>query len=73
MKTLKLKQDQVWNLGDNFARIVRLERLEVQYKLQKALSVRDGEHVTCSKKEFCKLIKHAILLTPEEVKTLVQA
>jgi len=51
-------------------RIVRLERLEVQYKSLKSLSSRDGQHHTVTKKEFCRLIKTAILITPEEIKKM---
>ncbi len=65
---MKLQQDQVWKQGDEFLRIVRLERLTVEYKQMKDLVIREGEHFQVSKKEFCRLIKTATLLTPEEIR-----
>lgn len=68
MPTIKLQQNQVWKKGDEFFRIVHLERLEVKYKTLKNLLERDGTHHHVTKKEFCKLIKGATLLTAEEIK-----
>ena len=62
---LKLQQGQVWNQGDEFIRIVRLARLEVGYKVMKNLKTGEGTHHHASKKDFCRLIKSAILLTPK--------
>jgi len=64
---LKLRQGQIWNLGDQFIRIVHLERLEVQYKTFKNLGNPKGEHHHTSKKEFCRLLKDAILMTATSV------
>ncbi len=61
---LKLQQGQVWNHGDEFIRIVRLARLEVGYKVMKNLKTGEGTHHHASKKDFCRLIKSAILLEP---------
>lgn len=66
---MKLQQDQVWKQGDAFLRIVRLERLAVEYKQMKNLVTREGKHFQVSKKEFCRLIKTATLLSPEEIRT----
>jgi hypothetical protein len=66
--TIKLQQNQVWKKGDAFLRIVHLERLEVKYKALKNLLEREGTHHHVTKKEFCKLIKGASLLTAEEIK-----
>ncbi len=63
---MKLRQNQVWHLGGEFLRIVTLERLEVRYKTMKNLVTGEGKHVTATKKEFCRLIKGARLLMPEE-------
>jgi hypothetical protein len=63
---MKLRQNQIWHLGGEFVRIVALDRLEVQYKTMKNLATGEGKHVTATKKEFCRLIKGAKLLTPEE-------
>jgi hypothetical protein len=66
LHAMKLRQNQVWHLGGEFVRIVALERLAVQYKAMKNLATGEGKHVTATKKEFCRLIKGARLLTPEE-------
>jgi hypothetical protein len=62
--SLKLKQGQVWQRGEEYIRIVRLERLEVEYKSLMKLHSKDGTHHHTSKKEFCRLIKKATLLAP---------
>jgi hypothetical protein len=59
---MKLCQGQVWKQGQEFIRIVRLERLEVEYKSMPDLVSKQGSlHVT-SKKDFCRLLKGAKLL-----------
>jgi len=61
---MKLAQAQVWKKEKEFIRIVRLERLEVEYKSMTSLAGKDGaKHVT-SKKDFCRLLKGAHLLAP---------
>jgi len=62
---LKLRQGQVWQHGDEFIRIVQLERLEVGYKVLKNLKSAAGEHRHTSKKDFCRLLKSATLLEPK--------
>ena len=60
---MKLCQGQVWKQGAEFIRIVRLERLEVAYKSHATLTGKGGtKHVT-SKKDFCRLLKGAHLLS----------
>ena len=59
---MKLQQGQVWKRGEEYLRIVRLERLEVEYKSLTDLASRDGTHHRTSKKEFCRLLKTATLL-----------
>ena len=61
----KLQQGQVWKHGDQFIRIVHLERLQVGYKVLKDLRSDAGTHHRTSKKEFCRLLKSATLLMPE--------
>lgn len=70
LPAMKLRQNQVWHLGGEFLRIVALERLEVSYKTMKNLATGEGKHVTATKKEFCRLIKNATLLTPEDESAL---
>ena len=67
---MKLKQNQVWKRGEDYLRIVQLERLEVRYKAITNLLTGRGEHHHVSKKEFCRLIKDATLLTPAEVRAI---
>jgi hypothetical protein len=63
---MKLCQGQLWKQGGEFIRIVRLERLEVEYKSMTNPAGKDAtKHVT-SKKDFCRLLKQARLLTPEK-------
>lgn len=61
---MKLQQDQIWKHAGGYIRIVRLERLKVQFKAMKDVTSKDGTHHQVSKKEFCRLLKGAILLTP---------
>ena len=59
---MKLQQAQVWKQGDQFIRIVHLERLEVEYKATKSLGAKEGTHCRVTKKAFCRLLKGATLL-----------
>ena len=65
--TMKLKQGQVWKCDEQFVRIVHLERLEVGYKSSTNLRFTDGTHQHTSKKDFCRLLKGATLMTAEGV------
>ncbi|MEP6663752.1 MAG: hypothetical protein ABJC04_08820 [Verrucomicrobiota bacterium] len=64
---MKLCQAQTWKMGESYLRITRLERLAVEYKTMSDLVSRQGTSQRVSKKEFCRLIKNAILLNPKEV------
>jgi hypothetical protein len=60
---MKLCQGHVWKKDKEYIRIVRLERLEVEYKSMPNLGNKEGtKHVT-SKKDFCRLLKGAHLLS----------
>ena len=66
---MKLRQNQVWKTGGEFLRIVVLERLEVRYKVMADLASGEGKHHSVTKKEFCRLIKGATLITaPEDIR-----
>ncbi len=67
---MKLAQNQVYRQGETFLRIVQLERLEVQFKVVRNLLTGEGEHHRVSKKEFCRMVKGAPLLTQEEVREI---
>ena len=53
--------------GGEYLRIVRLERLEVEYKSLIDSASLDGTHHTVRKKEFCRLLKNATLLTQQKI------
>ena len=59
---MKLAQNQLWREEDKFYRIVRLQRLSVDYKELDPLDPDKGAHLSVSKKEFCRLIKGAVLV-----------
>lgn len=63
---MKLQQGQVWKKGGIYFRIVHLERLEVEYKMISDLVTKIGTHYHTSKKDFCRLLKGATLLTDLE-------
>lgn len=65
---IKLRQAQIWQRGGEFLRIVRLERLEVEYKTSTSLDAKKGTHHKVSKKEFCRLLKGATLVAPQQVR-----
>ena len=67
---MKLAQNQVWRCGEEYLRIVELDRREVRYKAITNLLSGQGEHRHVSKKEFCRQIKDATLLTPAEVRAI---
>ena len=62
---LHLRQGQIWKHGDEFIRIVHLERLEVRYKTLKKIDAREGTHHHTRKKDFCRLLKGCTLITPK--------
>ncbi|MDA1277482.1 MAG: hypothetical protein O2960_26065 [Verrucomicrobia bacterium] len=62
---MKLQQSQVWKRGDIYVRIVRLERLSVDYKATDSPHSRIGTHHHVTKKEFCRLLKDATLCEAE--------
>ena len=60
---MKLQQGQIWKKDDEFIRLVHLERLSVEYKVMKGLDSKLGTHLKATKKDFCRLIKGALLYT----------
>jgi hypothetical protein len=59
---VKLKQAQIWQVAGGYLRIVRLERLAVEYKSMPKLTGNEGTHHHATKKEFCRLLKGATLV-----------
>ena len=64
---MKLCQGQIWKQGGEYIRIVRLERLEVEYKSQTSLADKSGAKIVTSKKDFCRLLKGAHQLQPAKI------
>ena len=64
---MKLCQGQVWKQDGQYIRIVRLERLEVEYKSMNSLTTKEGTVQVTSKKDFCRLLKGAHQLQPAKV------
>jgi len=64
---MKLCQGQVWKQGKEYIRIVRLERLEVEYKSLAHLASREGTRHVTSKKDFCRLLQQARLLKDDPI------
>jgi len=64
---MKLCQGQTWKLDQQYIRVAHLERLAVEYKIINDLSTKAGTRQRVTKKEFCRLIKNAKLLTAQEV------
>ncbi len=60
---MRLQQNQIWKSGDAYLRIVRLERLQVEYKSLTDPASREGTHHTVTKKAFCRMLKGAALVT----------
>ena len=63
---MKLCQGQIWKSGKEYIRIVKLERLTVEYKSLPNLGNKEGTLHSTSKKDFCRLLKQARLLAPEK-------
>ena len=64
MPRMKLCQGQVWKKGGEYIRLVRLERLEVEYKSMTSLAGKESTRQVTSKKDFCRLLKGAHQLRP---------
>ena len=56
---MKLRQGEVWQREGEFLRVIRVERLAVEYKAMKSLAAKTGTLHKVTKKEFCRLLKSA--------------
>lgn len=59
-----MRQGEVWQREGEFLRVIRVERLAVEYKAMKSLAAKTGTLHKVTKKEFCRLLKTAELLPP---------
>lgn len=64
---MKLEQGQIWKKGDDYFRIVEWARLSIEYKAMKDPVSKQGTLHRVTKKEFCRLLKDAVLLKPEDL------
>jgi hypothetical protein len=62
---MKLQQGQIWKKGEEYFRIVEWARLSIKYKVMTDPISAAGTMHQLSKKEFCRLIKNAELLSEE--------
>jgi hypothetical protein len=67
---MTLQQNQLWQKNDQFFRIVNLERMAVDFKTLTSAESKEGPHQRLPKKEFCRLLKSAKLLSPAPPKEL---
>jgi hypothetical protein len=61
---MRLYQDEVYQKGEKWIRIVRLDRYEVEFKTMTGDPKGPGEVTTMVKKEFCRLLKGMTLVPP---------
>jgi hypothetical protein len=61
---MRIYQDEIYQKGAKFIRIVKLDRYEVEYKTMTGDPKGEGVVTVASKKEFCRLLKGMILLAP---------
>lgn len=61
---MKLFEGQLWKKGDVYYRILHREHLGVIYKSMKNPVTKEGTEHQATKKEFCRMLKGAELLTP---------
>jgi hypothetical protein len=67
MEYMKLEQGQIWQRGEDYYRIVEWARLSIEYKAMKDPASKQGTLHKATKKEFCRLLKGAVLLKPEDL------
>jgi hypothetical protein len=67
MEPMKLEQGQIYKQGEDYLRIVEWARLSIEYKVMKDPVSKQGTLHKTTKKEFCRLLKGAVLLKPEDL------
>ncbi len=61
---MRIYQDEIYQKGEKFIRIVRLDRYEVEFKTMLGDPKGEGTVATLVKKEFCRLLKGMVLMPP---------
>lgn len=67
---MKLQQNQIWKQGNLYIRIVHRDREAVDYKLLTDPATKTGKHLHATKKEFCRLLKGATLMSQAEMQAI---
>ncbi len=63
---MRIFQDQLYQKGERFIRLLRVERHEVEFRTTDGDPKGDGETQVLGKKEFCRLLKGTVLVTPPQ-------
>ena len=61
---MRIYQDEVYQKGEKFIRIVRLDRYEVEFKTMTGDPKGEGSVAVLAKKEFCRSLKGMSLVVP---------
>ncbi len=61
---MRLFQDEIYQKGEKFIRIVRIDRYEVEFKTTTGDPKGEGALTVMPKKEFCRLLKGMVLVFP---------
>ena len=61
---MRIYQDEVYQKGEKFIRIVRLDRYEVEFKTMTGDPKGEGGVAVLAKKEFCRSLKGMSLVVP---------
>lgn len=61
---MRIYQDEIYQKGAKFIRIVRLDRYEVEFKTMEGNPKGEGTVAVLPKKEFCRLLKGMTLVAP---------
>ena len=61
---MRIFQDEIYQKAETYIRIVRLDRYEVEYKTTTGDPKGDAASEVMPKKEFCRLLKGMVLITP---------
>jgi len=61
---MRIYQDEIYQKGEKFIRIVRLDRYEVEFKTASGDPKGAGSVSVLPKKEFCRLLKGMTLVVP---------
>ena len=66
---MRIYQDEIYQKGEKYIRILRLDRYEVEFKTTTGDPKGEGEVATRVKKEFCRMLKGMTLLPPAKKET----